>query len=246
MTSFMKNKKDIFCDRSCFSEHKKVHQHPNAVEALKRTAADPAFRAFMSEHAKKRIARDGHPMLGRKHSEESLEKMRTSHEGKHDGPLNGMHGRNHIEEAKVKMSDAHTKLMIAGKRGYGSNGHLNGWHTSTKGNDGQPMFYRSSWERDMMLYLDSNDDVSSYGYECVRIPYYDIDNHKRNYVPDFLVTYSDSRRVLIEIKPKQFLDNEKTVLKAEAARVYCAVNGIDTYEVLTGEDLRIRNILTTT
>jgi hypothetical protein len=111
----MENKKDIFCDRSCFSEHKKVHQHPNAVEALKRTVADPEFRMFMSEHTKERIARDGHPMLGRKHIEQSLEKMRGSHEGKHDGPLNGMYGRNHREDSKERMSEGHSRNLVEGK-----------------------------------------------------------------------------------------------------------------------------------
>ena len=170
--------------------------------------------------------------------------MRESAVGKHDGALNGMKGRKHREDSKEKMSDGHSQNLVDGKGFvYGGNGHMSGWHTSFKGNNGERMFYRSSWERDMMLHLDSNDDVPSYGYECVRIPYYDIDNHKRNYVPDFLVTHASGRRVLVEIKPKQFLNNEKTKLKAEAARAYCSANGIDVYEILTGEDLRSRQIV---
>ena len=233
----------LFCDRKCFSEYKKIYQHPNTIEALKRTAADPEFRAFMSEHTKQRLARDGHPWQDRHHTDESRAKMRESGVGKHDGALNGMFERGHTEQSRAQMSDTRTKLMIAGQMPYGRNNHVSGWHTSSKGNLGMKMFYRSSWERDMMLHLDSNDDVLSYGYECVRIPYYDIDNHKRNYVPDFIITHSDGRRVLVEIKPKQFLNNVKTILKAEAARTYCSNNGIDVYELLTGEDLRSRQII---
>lgn len=243
MTSYMEGKQNIFCDRTCLSEYKKVHQHPNAIEALKRTAADPDFQAHMSKSAKERLARDGHPMLGRKHSERSLEKMRASHEGKHDGSLNGMYGRNHDEEAKAKMSDAHTKLMIAGKQGYGNNGHINGWHTSTKGNDGEPMFYRSSWEKAMMIHLDADPNVVGYGYERVRIPYYDTGNKRRYYVPDFLIEHTDGSHVLCEIKPKQFLDNEKTKLKEICAKAWCAQFKSHSYQLLTGDDLKQRGIL---
>ncbi len=244
MASFMEGKQHVLCDRECYAEWKKVYQHPNAIEALKRTVADPEFRAFMSERAKERFAHDGHPWVGRHHSEETKAQLRISSEGKHDGALNGMYKRSHTETSCAKMSEAHSKNLVEG-RGfiYGTTGHTSGWHTSSKGNAGVKMFYRSSWERDTMLHFDADDDVVSYGYETIRIPYYDTGNKKRHYVPDFLVTYFDGHRSLIEIKPKQFLDNEKTKLKAEAARAYCEVNSIETYEILTGELLRERGII---
>ena len=240
----MEDKQYVFCDRECYAEWKKVHQHPNAIEALKRTAADPEFQAFMSERAKERFACDGHPWVGRNHSKETKAQLRISGKGKHDGAKNGMYGRNHRETSKEKMSEGHSRNLVEG-RGYvyGGNGHVSGWHTSAKGNAGVKMFYRSSWERDTMLHLDANNDVISYGYETIRIAYYDTGNKRRHYVPDFFVTYSDGRRALIEIKPKQFLDNEKTRLKAEAARAHCEANGIQTYEILTGELLRERGII---
>ncbi len=94
----------------------------------------------------------------------------------------------------------------------------------------------------MMKWLDANPEVLTYQSEGFSISYL-YKGKKRHYIPDFLVTYFNGRRVLIEIKPKQFLDNEKTLLKAEAARAYCTANGIDAYEVLTGEDLRSRQIV---
>lgn len=199
----------------------------------------------MSKHAKERFARDGHPMLGHVHGDETRVKMKESAVGKHDGDLNGMKGRKHREDSKEKMSDGHSQNLVDGKGFvYGGTGHVKGWFTSIKGkgNAGMPMFYSSSWERDMMLHLEENVDVVSYEYERIRISYKYAGN-KRNYVPDFLVTYSDGRRVLVEIKPKQFLNNEKTMLKAEAARAYCTTTGIDAYEILTGEDLRSRQII---
>jgi predicted P-loop ATPase/GTPase len=105
------------------------------------------------------------------------------------------------------------------------------------------MFYRSSWEKVMMLHLDNDVNVVRYGYERVRIPYYDTDNHKRHYVPDFLIENVNSSHVLCEIKPKQFLDNEKTRLKADAANVWCETLKNHQYVILTSEDLRLQEIL---
>ncbi len=235
-------KQDILCDRKCFKLWKAATTPPERVAAM--STPEARAKSLATIRAQRSAPDYVHPMLGHVFTDESLTKMRESAVGKHDGELNGMKGRNHREDSKEKMSDGHSQNLVDGKGFvYGGNGHVSGWHTSPKGNIGVRMFYRSSWERDMMFHLDSNDDVSSYGYECVRIPYYDIDNHKRNYVPDFLVTYSDGRRVLVEIKPKQFLDNEKTKLKADAAWLYCFANGIDVYEILTGEDLRSRQII---
>ena len=93
----------------------------------------------------------------------------------------------------------------------------------------------------MMCHMDANESVVSYEYERLRIPYYDTANHKRHYVSDFLITYVDGSRVLCEIKPKEFLDNEKTRLKAEAAEAWCQDR--TRYEILTGEVLRERGII---
>jgi hypothetical protein len=247
LASQIVGKTSLFCDRKCLSEHKKIHQHPNAIEALKRTTADPEFRAFMSEQAKARFERDGHPWTDRQHTEETKAKLRLSHAltGRSKGTKNGMYGRGHTEASRVKMSEAHSRNIVEGKGYiYGGTGHSHGQYTSSKGNDGQSMYYRSSWERAMMFYLDADESVTRYDFERLRIEYWDIDHHKRHYVPDFLVTYADGHRAMYEIKPKQFLNNEKTKLKAEAARAYCEANGVQTHEILTGELLRERGIIT--
>lgn len=239
-------KLDFFCGRSCVSEYKKMHQDPRAIEALKRTTDDPEFRAFMSTHAKERFARDGHPWQDRKHTDETKEKLRLSHaiSGRSKGQNNGMYERGHTEISRAKMSETHSRNIIEGKAYiYGGSKHKSGWHTSSKGNDEQPMFYHSSWEEALMFHFDEDKNVIRYVFERLRIAYY-YQGKKRHYVPDFLVTYCDGRRSLIEIKPKQFLDNEKTKLKAEAAQIYCETNGIEKYEILTGEILRERGIIT--
>lgn len=93
-----------------------------------------------------------------------------------------------------------------------------------------------------MQWLDENDAVETYAVESLRIPYY-VDDHKRWYVPDFLVTFSDGRRELWEVKPAQFIDNERTQFKAAAACAYCESKGIATYRLLTRVELEALEIL---
>jgi ribosomal protein L24E len=120
----------FFCNLSCVSEYKKIHQDPRAIAALKRTTDDPEFRAFMSANAKERFARDGHPWQDRKHTDETKQKLRLSHaiSGRSKGQNNGMYERGHTEVSKEKMSESHSKNLIEGKGFiYGATGHTSGW-----------------------------------------------------------------------------------------------------------------------
>jgi hypothetical protein len=45
------------------------------------------------------------------------------------------------------------------------------------------------------------------------------------------------------VKPAQFIDNERTRLKAEAARAHCTQVGISIYRLLVREDLESMGIL---
>jgi hypothetical protein len=142
-----------------------------------------------------------------------------------------MFGRTHSESAKQKMSEAKAKLIADGKfRAYGTR-NMKGWHFSFKAGE---CFYRSSWELCMMKWLDSNNDVTTWQHEKIRLPYY-YDEHKRWYVPDFLITFSDGGRVLCEIKPKQFINDVKTVAKQSAARDWCVQNNVRSVVILTKE-----------
>jgi hypothetical protein len=66
----------------------------------------------------------------------------------------------------------------------------------------KPPYFRSSWEREYMRYLDEHEFVARWGSECISIPYFDpVKNIKRNYFTDFLVVLKDRRRIVVEIKP---------------------------------------------
>ena len=66
--------------------------------------------------------------------------------------------------------------------------------------------YRSGWELKLMLYLDSRNEIISWGSEEVVIPYRSpIDGKIHRYFPDFIVTKVNSEgkkeTALVEVKP---------------------------------------------
>ena len=86
----------------------------------------------------------------------------------------------------------------------------------------KPMF-RSSWEFKVMQLFDTNPNFISWASEAIKIPYKNPFTGKNTvYVPDFLVTYTDSKGVqrseIIEIKPAKetFMEMAKTQ-KSKAA-----------------------------
>jgi len=197
----------------------------------------------ISESIQERMAQpDWAPSFkGKNHTEESKEKLREAKRlNPPFGEKNGMFGKNHTKEAREKMSDSNTLGIISGSRKtYGKNGHVRGdYEAKTK----KIYHYRSSWELATMEHLDRDSNVSSWNYECLRIPYY-YETNKRWYVPDFFVEFSDGRKEIWEIKPKQLIDSDANKLKSEAAQKFCLENGISNYYVLTRDELLARGIL---
>ena len=69
------------------------------------------------------------------------------------------------------------------------------------------IIYRSSWERNFMVYCDTNPNVIQWSSEEIRIPYRSpIDRKVHTYYPDFWMKvkkHDDSiQQLVIEIKPK--------------------------------------------
>lgn len=66
--------------------------------------------------------------------------------------------------------------------------------------------YRSSWECRFCHYLDHNEKVTKWGYECLEITYFNpLDNKVHRYFPDFYVEIIDKnnhqQKYIIEVKP---------------------------------------------
>jgi len=123
-----------------------------------------------------------------------------------------------------------------------------------------PIIIRSSWERMMCQWLDSNPDVVEWSSEGHIIYYYDpVQMKKRRYYPDFFAKILNKNRepikYIIEVKPhketipprvtkkqskKTKLYNESTYLrnqaKFKAATEYCKKMGYH-FSILTEKQL---------
>ena len=95
-----------------------------------------------------------------------------------------------------------------------------------------------------MIFLDAHPEVETWSYEKTVIEYVSNVRTKkiRKYYPDFFVKYKDGRVELIEVKPKRKLEQAVVKKKAEAARLWCEVNGL-TYKILTELELKELGLL---
>ena len=119
---------------------------------------------------------------------------------------------------------------------------------------GRSPTYRSSWEFAFMRFCDTNENVSKWASEAIKIPYRNPLSGKFTiYVPDFFIVYADKggkqKVELIEVKPKNQSVKERlgrsranqahyimNMAKWEAARSWCKQKGIF-FRVITEEDI---------
>ena len=70
--------------------------------------------------------------------------------------------------------------------------------------------YRSLWERNTMLWLDSNPNVKEWASEEIFFPYdHPVEGRRARYFPDFYVKMIDDTIRIIEIKPKKETEKPK-------------------------------------
>ena len=74
--------------------------------------------------------------------------------------------------------------------------------------DPKNIFYRSLWERRVMVHLDENDGVLEWSSEEIVIPYLSpIDNRWHRYFPDFFIRIRNSKgmieSMILEVKPSK-------------------------------------------
>lgn len=95
-----------------------------------------------------------------------------------------------------------------------------------------------------MQWLDAEVTVASYGYETVSIPYVSNSRsgHQRRYFPDFLIEFTDGKRVLVEVKPSKRLVQARVQKKLAAARQWCGAHGAS-LQVITEVELSAMGLL---
>jgi len=74
--------------------------------------------------------------------------------------------------------------------------------------DSTKIFYRSSWERNFMIYCDKSPAILEWSSEEYVIPYVSpLDKRVHRYFPDFYIRYKSATgkimREIIEVKPKR-------------------------------------------
>lgn len=108
--------------------------------------------------------------------------------------------------------------------------------------DDRSVVFDSLWERSFFIKMTMDPLVKSIRRKTVRIVYYcPIEKKLRMYVPDFIVEYLNGCTEIIEIKPKQRINNN-VLAKEKAAIEWCKENGF-TYRLLTEIDLKAMGIL---
>jgi hypothetical protein len=119
---------------------------------------------------------------------------------------------------------------------------------------GRTPTYRSSWEFHFMRMCDTNESITQWASEAVRIPYRNPLSGKHTiYVPDFFLVYVDrtgkQHVELIEVKPANQAFGEKlgsskvnklhyvvNQAKWQAARAYCKQKGM-LFRIVTENDI---------
>lgn len=100
------------------------------------------------------------------------------------------------------------------------------------------IIYDSSWERDFIRFCNACDEICTINRANFSISYIH-DQIDRQYFPDFLITTTTNRTMLVEIKSDWLLaSDERTAIKISAGENYVKTcDTIDEYVVLLGLDL---------
>ncbi len=115
------------------------------------------------------------------------------------------------------------------------NGYITGYYDSKKSKNksgNNSIWHRSSYERKAFMKLDYDSNVKEWLYEWIKIPIDEI----HNTVPDFIVEYSDGSKKIIEVKPKNKMNDVDVIKKIKAMKKYCEENNMK-FELWIEEDL---------
>lgn len=98
------------------------------------------------------------------------------------------------------------------------------------------LHFRSGMECEFYKILEKRRDVVRYSAECLEIEY-NFQGRTRRYIPDILVEFTNGKKQLWEIKPKNQTKLPKNLAKWEAANNYCQKRNIE-FIVLTERGLK--------
>lgn len=213
----------IFCSKECKNANFGTFARNRSEETIKKQS-----ESLRESYKSGKVVPS---FLGKHLSEDVKKKISKKKMGKKLGSENAFFGKKHTDETKSKLSSLAAARMTNGYNPYKF--FKNGIFFSNKNQ--KDIVFRSSWEHLVFEYLEKDSEVREYFSENLRIPYYMEGN--KNYIPDLIIKYKNNKTLLVEIKPKCQIFDEKNVLKFEAARKYCKENDY-TFEVWTEDKIK--------
>ena len=149
------------------------------------------------------------------------------------GPMKGI---TRPEEWNQKQRETVAIRIQSGNWNGGFKSNCRGRYDARKCRKDNPRFL-SSLELKTHYFLDNNQNVEWYDYECLAIPYEKAEGTKHLYFPDFLVKFTnDSLEHIIETKTWKEKDSINVKAKQDAALVYATNNNM-TYTIMFDEDV---------
>lgn len=172
-------------------------------------------------------------LKGRPLSEENRKKLSLAKKGKkltEEQRLKRPRGYHfHLsQEAKDKISKSKKGKVMS--RAY----YKSGTYESPKCKE--KILYLSSYERDFLTICDYSKFIVS-----IEIPdpiRYNYSGGSHNYYPDFIITTDSGLKIMVEVKAKNLINNDKVIAKRLAGKKWCRENNIK-YVTLTERDLYI-------
>lgn len=113
---------------------------------------------------------------------------------------------------------------------------VHGYFNNPKKSSKPNVYYRSLFELNAILHLESNEDVNSYTFEPYNIEY-SFEGKIRHYIIDCLIEYKNGTKRIVEFKPSCHITHEKNVAKFESAQKFASENGF-IFEIWTEKSHR--------
>lgn len=101
---------------------------------------------------------------------------------------------------------------------------VHGYFNNPKKSSKPDVYYRSLFELNAILHLESNEDVISYTFEPYNIEY-SFEGKVRHYIVDCLIEYNDGTKCIVEFKPNCHVTHDKNVAKFQSAQKFANDNG---------------------
>lgn len=188
------------------------------------------------QNISKNFSGENHPMYGKHHTKEAVQKISESGKKLKRIPWNKNKTGVYSEETLELFSIITTKRILQNNgKSIGHKGLKKGFFYSNKNN--KELWYSSSYELKAYKILEDSVFAKNYDRCHFSIPYI-FENKNKRYIPDILVEYITGIKEIIEIKPKQLLHIDKNPSKFKVLKEYSKKQKVK-YSIWTEQELNL-------